>query len=50
MKLNHLPKAREESQKFIKNDNKHFYRVEGNSYRFRNEPKQKFDEFRGKTY
>jgi hypothetical protein len=24
MKLNHLPKAREESQKFIKNDNKHF--------------------------
>ena len=43
-----LKKAREEAQKFIKDDNKTFYRTTANQYRFRNIPKQKFSDFKAK--
>lgn len=45
-----LSEAKKISQKFIKNENKKFYREEGDYYRFRNESKQKFkkDTFRSK--
>jgi len=43
-----LPEARKLSQDFIKNKNKKFMREETNTYRFRAEPKQKFNDFRSK--
>jgi len=43
-----LKKAREEAQKFIKDDNKTFYRTTANQYRFRHIPKQKFSDFKAK--
>ena len=43
-----LKEAKEISQKFIKNPNKHFYRETEDSYRFRAEPKTKFDSFKSK--
>ena len=43
-----LKKAREEAQKFIKDDNKTFYRTTANQYSFRNISKQKFSDFKAK--
>ena len=43
-----LKEAKEISQKFIKHQNKHFYRETEDSYRFRNIPKTKFDSFKSK--
>ena len=43
-----IPEARKISQDFIKNKNKKFMREETNTYRFRAEPKQKFNDFRSK--
>lgn len=40
-----IERAKEISQKFIKNPNRKFYRETGTSFRFRNISKQKFEKF-----
>lgn len=41
-----LDQAKETAQNFIKNEDKKFYRIAKNTYRFRNYPKQNFNKFR----
>jgi hypothetical protein len=43
-----LPHAKKTAADIIKDDNKTFFREEKNTWRFRNEPKQKFSKFRSK--